>query len=216
MGAGVGVGHIGENATRCLDGDISRQQGGLVRARWPRKRVSSHRCRARDQAYSSSQRGLQSGGQVGVHIGSRGARLDLNIGLTRSRASAGPSDTGYGILARTQKAKPRSSRSRCRVRTSNSWAWVELNYRPHAYQACQSKRVDQQVAAFPSRSPRNPPYSHTLDAGPDRPERTPLTDTTPLCCYLTCLGDAAEPTLFREWSAWRQTAVEAQKVCRMP
>jgi hypothetical protein len=34
--------------------------------------------------------------------------------------------------------KPRDSATVCGAESSDSWAWVELNYRPHAYQAIRS------------------------------------------------------------------------------
>ena len=49
-----------------------------------------------------------------------------------------PTDTRNGHHAQQsrQRESPTAALSHSRAITSLEWAWVELNYRPHAYQAC--------------------------------------------------------------------------------
>jgi integrase len=57
------------------------------------------------------------------HVGERLKKLGIVTGNVADRAAA-------------EKDTPRDSAAVSGADASDEWAWVELNYRPHAYQAC--------------------------------------------------------------------------------
>ena len=69
--------------------------------------------------------------RVEQHLERLGDRLQ-RLGL------AGLSDTGKdtAVSASLSSEPPRDSATVSGADVSDEWAWVELNYRPHAYQAC--------------------------------------------------------------------------------
>jgi hypothetical protein len=57
-------------------------------------------------------------------VGERLRKLGIVTSNVTGAAPAGPTET------------PRDSATVSGADASDEWAWVELNYRPHAYQAC--------------------------------------------------------------------------------
>jgi hypothetical protein len=69
--------------------------------------------------------------RIEQHLDQLGDRLQ-RLGV------AGASDTGMdtAVPAGPENEAPPDHRSDHGAESSDEWAWVELNYRPHAYQAC--------------------------------------------------------------------------------
>ena len=65
--------------------------------------------------------------RVAQHLEQIGDRLQ-KLGIVTGNVTAAPSGVG--------EETPRDHRSDHGADGSDEWAWVELNYRPHAYQAC--------------------------------------------------------------------------------
>jgi hypothetical protein len=65
--------------------------------------------------------------RVEQHRKQIGDRL-LRLGIVTEKVTASS--------AEAETTKPRDHRSDSEAAGSDQWAWVELNYRPHAYQAC--------------------------------------------------------------------------------
>jgi hypothetical protein len=65
--------------------------------------------------------------RVAQHLEQVGERLK-KLGIVTGNVTAAP--------AAAETDTPRDSATVSGAESSDEWAWVELNYRPHAYQAC--------------------------------------------------------------------------------
>ena len=65
--------------------------------------------------------------RVAQHLEQIGDRLQ-KLGIVTGNVTAAPTEAG--------EETPRGSITASGADGSDEWAWVELNYRPHAYQAC--------------------------------------------------------------------------------
>jgi hypothetical protein len=79
-------------------------------------------------AYGTSTPGRPATGiRVAQHVERIGTRLQ-KLGSVTANVTADPAGSGTET--------PRGSITAGGADASDPWAWVELNYRPHAYQAC--------------------------------------------------------------------------------
>ena len=65
--------------------------------------------------------------RLAQHLEQIGDRLQ-KLGIATGKVTAAPEGGGHET--------PRDHGSDGGAEASDQWAWVELNYRPHAYQAC--------------------------------------------------------------------------------